>query len=179
MTGTLGDSAAGLRILQSPGKRWQGPASIRNILIRRHRTPEPRVKTAWALARSRIRVTSMIDISDGLTQDLGHILKAAKAGAELWENAIPISKPLIKHSLKNKLPALEMALGGGEDYELLFTLPPEDVKKLNIGSITKAEQPVTQIGVITDGKGIRLKDQEGRTHSLQKPLGFNHFKNKS
>jgi thiamine-monophosphate kinase len=133
---------------------------------------------AW-LAKSKFRVTSMIDISDGLTQDLGHILKAGKLGAELWEPDIPISKPLIKYSIINGLPALELALSGGEDYELLFTLAPEDVISLGIESITKADPPVTQIGVITAKKGIRLISKTGRSKALQRPMGFNHFKGKT
>ena len=127
VTGTLGDSALGLKILESPRKKWKGLETLRKKLIQRHLKPEPRVEVASWLAKSKFKVTSMIDISDGLTQDLGHILKAGKVGAELRESELPISKPLEKYSLNNGLPALEWALSGGEDYELLFTVAPEDV----------------------------------------------------
>ena len=90
--------------------------------------------TADWLAQSRHKVSAMIDISDGLTQDLGHILTAGRVGAELWEPRLPISKPLLKHSVMNGLLALDWALAGGEDYELLFTLPTEDGNKLRIDS---------------------------------------------
>ena len=179
VTGTLGDSAAGLHILKSPKRKWQGPEAQRKKLVQRHLKPEPRVATADWLARSRHKVSSMIDISDGLTQDLGHILTAGRVGAELWEPQLPISKPLLKHSLMNHLSALDWALAGGEDYELLFTLPHEDVNKLKIESITKTGQPVTQIGVITAKKGLRLRSENGRSKILQKPMGFNHFQGKS
>ena len=179
VTGTLGDSALGLKILESPRKKWKGSEALRKKLIQRHLKPEPRVEAAAWLARSRCKVTSMIDISDGLTQDLGHILKAGKVGAELWEEKAPISKPLTKFSLINGLTALDFALEGGEDYELLFTLAPEDVTNLDIESITKVDQPVTQIGVITAKKGIRLISKTGRSKGLQRPMGFNHFKGKA
>jgi thiamine-monophosphate kinase len=176
VTGTLGDSALGLKILESPRKKWTGSEILQKKLIQRHLKPEPRVEVASWLAKSKYRVTSMIDISDGLTQDLGHILKAGKVGAELWESAIPISKPLAKYSFINGLPALELALEGGEDYELLFTLAPEDVNYLDTESITKVDLPVTQIGEISAKKGIRLTSKAGRSKTLQRPGGFNHFK---
>jgi thiamine-monophosphate kinase len=179
VTGTLGDSALGLKILESPRKKWKGPESLRKKLIQRHLKPEPRVEAAAWLARSKYKVTSMIDISDGLTQDLGHILKAGKVGAELHESAIPISKPLLKYSLINGLPSLPLALEGGEDYELLFTLDPEDGNNLDTESITKVDPPVTQIGEITTRKGIRLISKTGRSKILQRPMGFNHFKRKA
>ena len=179
VTGTLGDSALGLKILQSPRKKWKGSETLRKKLVQRHLKPEPRVAVANWLAKSKFKVTSMIDISDGLTQDLGHILKAGKVGAELSEAGLPISKTLEKYSLINGLSALELALSGGEDYELLFTLAPEDVISLGIESINKADQPVTQIGVITARKGIRLISKTGRSKTLHRPMGFNHFKGKA
>lgn len=179
VTGTLGDSALGLKVLESPRKKWIGPETLRKKLIQRHLKPEPRVEVAAWLAKSEYKVTSMIDISDGLTQDLGHILKAGKVGADLSESDIPISKSLSRYSLINGLSALELALSGGEDYELLFTLASEDVTSLSIESITKANQPVTQIGVITVKEGIRLISKTGRSKTLKRSMGFNHFKGKN
>jgi thiamine-monophosphate kinase len=179
VTGTLGDSALGLKVLKSPKRKWKGSEAYKKKCVQRHLKPEPRVEAALWLAQSKYKVTSMIDISDGLTQDLGHILKAGKVGAELWESEIPISKLLTKYSLINRLPALQLALNGGEDYELLFTLAPEDVNNLDIESITKVDQPVTQIGVITARKGVRLISKNGRSKILQRPMGFNHFKGKA
>ena len=179
VTGTLGDSALGLKILESPRKSWKGLEAHKMKCVQRHLKPEPRVDVATWLAKSKYKVTSMIDISDGLTQDLGHILNAGKVGAELFEEQVPISKPLSKYSLINGLSALQLALEGGEDYELLFTLAPEDVNNLGIESITKVDHPVTQIGVITARKGIRLISKTGRSNILQRPMGFNHFKGKA
>ena len=179
VTGTLGDSALGLKILESTRKKWKGSEALRKKLVQRHLKPDPRVEVASWLAKSKFKVTSMIDISDGLTQDLGHILKAGKVGADLSESDIPISKPLAKYSVTNDLSAVELALSGGEDYELLFTLAPEDATYLSIESITKVDQPVTQVGVITAKQGIRLISKTGRSKPLQRSMGFNHFKGKS
>ena len=179
VTGTLGDSALGLKILESPRKQWKGSDAQRKKLVQKQLRPEPRVEVANWLAKSKFKVTSMIDISDGLTQDLGHILKAGKVGADLSEVDLPISKTLLKYCLINGLSALDLALSGGEDYELLFTLDPEDVISLSTESITKVDQPVTQVGVITAKKGIRLISKTGRIKALQRSLGFNHFKGKS
>ena len=93
MTGTLGDSALGLKILESPRKKWKGSEAHKKKLIQRHLKPEPRVEAAAWLAQSKYKVTSMIDISDGLTQDLGHILKAGKVGAELLEEQFRSPNP--------------------------------------------------------------------------------------
>ena len=175
VTGTLGDAAAGLKILQSKKKQWDIPKAAQKKLTQRHLKPEPRLAMARWLAQSRYKVTSMLDISDGLTQDLGHILRASSVGAELWEAHIPLSKAILKAEKTKSFSALPLALEGGEDYELLFTLRPEDVISLKIGSITKVDQPVTQIGEITAGKGIRLISKDGRSQLLQRPKGFNHF----
>ncbi|MCF8720845.1 thiamine-phosphate kinase [Nitrospina gracilis] len=175
VTGTVGDSALGLQILQSPGKKWAGSATDRQHLVKRHLEPNARVKEAAKLAKSQWRVTSMIDVSDGLGQDLGHILTASGTGAELWESALPLSKPFEKMCIKNGLEAGELALRGGEDYELLFTLKSEDVKKL-LGSFIKYGTPVTQIGEITARQGVTWVRKNGTRQILRKPAGFNHFK---
>ncbi|MGP0630468.1 thiamine-phosphate kinase [Nitrospina sp. 32_T5] len=175
MTGTVGDSALGLQILQSPDKKWSGSTADRKHLIKRHLEPTARVKEATRLAKSRLRVTSMIDVSDGLAQDLGHLLSASEVGGELWETALPLSKPFEKTCIKNGLEAGELALGGGEDYELLFTLKSEDVKKL-MGSFVNYGTPVTQIGEITARQGVTWVRTNGRRQTLRKPAGFNHFK---
>ena len=179
VTGTLGDSAAGLELLKTKRKQIDIPQGLQRKLIQKHLKPEPRMETARWLAQSRLNITSMIDISDGLAQDLGHILKASGVGAELWKAHIPLSKSIIKAEKTMGFSALELALGGGEDYELLFTLSPEDVNNLNIESITQAGPPVTQIGVITATKGIRLVEVNGHKRLLQRPEGFNHFRDKA
>lgn len=176
VTGTLGDSALGLKILQSPRKKWAGRAADRKHLVQRHLEPTARVREAAKLARSKWRVTSMIDLSDGLSQDCNHILKASGVGAEVWETALPFSQAFENVCAGNKLQAGELAFRGGEDYELLFTLKSEDVKKL-LESFVKYGTPVTQIGVISARKnGVTWVRSNGRRQVFRNPVGFNHFK---
>lgn len=127
----------------------------------RHLMFTPRLKEAAFLVNN-FRVNSMIDISDGLSQDLGHILKASNAGAVIYEDLIPLSR-----DAKNLSEALFM----GEDFELLFTLSPSWAKKL----VGKKDSRFRCIGEITDKKyGLRLVDKNGREKDL-KPKGFTHF----
>ncbi len=174
VTGTLGDSALGLKILKSKKSTWKGGDSLRNKLIKKHLQPEPRLDFSLRLAKSKMKVSSMIDVSDGLTQDLQHLLTASGKGAELWEDRLPLSQAFEKFSILNKIPAGKLALGGGEDYELLFTINSDNVKKLK-ESCDLSGVPVTQIGEISSQPGIVLIQPGGKRKSLQKPLGFNHF----
>jgi thiamine-monophosphate kinase len=125
----------------------------------------------------------MIDISDGLAQDLGHILEESSAGAIIYEDLIPISKPrTFGHIQKTKKMNLTKrrgkqavtindALYWGEDFELLFTLSASEAKKLYRKKLTGFKP----IGEIVDKKyGLRLMDKRGK-EKLIKPKGFRHF----
>jgi len=176
VTGTLGDSALGLALLESGGGAWRGTAKDKNFLRRRHQEPSARVAASALLARSRARVTSMIDISDGLVQDLSHLLEAGGIGARLREDALPHSPALRNICALNQKSPLSFSLTGGEDYELLFTLAPVDVKKIT-RQFEKAGTPVTPIGEITAEEGaITLVRSGGRCETLSGSLGFDHFK---
>ncbi len=174
VTGNLGDSALGLKIIQSSKKNWTGSEDLKNKLKKRHWLPIPRINESIALTNSKLKVTSMIDISDGLLQDLGHILKINKVGAVIDTRQMPKSKNLKKFCNFNNLDSASLALTGGEDYELLFTLKQEDVKKVN-ESFVPVGSPVTLIGEITKDKSLRLIDSEGQLFTPQKPKGFSHF----
>jgi thiamine-monophosphate kinase len=127
----------------------------------KHLRFEPRLKEARFLAKN-FKVNSMIDISDGLAQDLGHILKQSKAGAIIYEKLLPISK---------QARSLSDALYMGEDYELLFTVSGGQAKKLLAKKLTKFRP----IGEITESKfGLRLIDKKNR-EKIIKPKGFQHF----
>lgn len=128
----------------------------------RHLRFIPRVKEARFLVK-KFKVNSMIDISDGLVQDLGHILEESEAGAVIYAEAIPLSKDA---------RGLTDALYMGEDFELLFTLPRSEAKK--IVSLKKGS-PFRPIGEITaKGYGLKIIDKRGKEKSL-KPGGFLHF----
>ena len=175
VTGTLGDSALGLKLLKSR-KKLTGPRIYKRRLIQKHLNPTPRIVESRLLAKSKANITAMIDISDGLTQDLSHICKASNTGALLCEKSLPISKPFEKIRVINKIPTKNLLLAGGEDYELLFTLSPENVKNL-LYRFKKAGNRLTCIGEITKNPGkIFLTTKNGQQKHLSKTLGFDHFK---
>ena len=108
----------------------------------------------------------MIDISDGLVQDLSHILEESKTGAVIFEKAIP----------KNRLVDLKEALYEGEDFELLFTMSKKEAQKLFKDKLKKKIKfPVKPIGIITKNKeGFTIIDESGRENTLRIE-GFRHF----
>jgi len=165
VTGTLGDSAAGLELLRA-GARRQKPVIM--SLIEKHLRPMPRVVEGGKIAAAGI-ASAMIDVSDGLSSDLGHICEQSKVGADILAEMIPLSKNVL--SLKTlQQPALEYALSGGEDYELLFTAPREKA-----GRLRSLRLSVTEIGRIVKGSGMRLLDKDGRRMPLT-ATGYDHFR---
>lgn len=132
VTGSLGDSAAGLAILQ---QRLQvSDSTARQLLVQRHLRPQPRILQGQAL---RGLASAAIDLSDGLISDLRHILAASDCGARVQLDAIPYSSAMVQHVEPDQ--ALRWALSGGEDYELCFTVP-----EINRGAIDMA---LGQLGV--------------------------------
>ena len=118
----------------------------------------------------------MIDLSDGLVQGLSHLCVTDKLGADIYEANLPFSQALNSVCQQNGYNPTDWILQGGEDYELLFTIRQEDVKKLN-RLFLKADAPVSHIGEITKLPGkITLKKKNGRERSLKPSTGFNHFK---
>ena len=175
VTGTLGDSGAGLEILKSGvrdnkrEKRDEGRETrdVKN-LIQKHLRPAPRVAEGRKIALAGC-ASSMIDISDGLSSDLAHICGASGVGALLFSDAIPLSESLLKSSAQLSKPPLHYALSGGEDYELLFTVPPEKIKKLHTLGIA-----LTEIGEVTRTRKMLIVDVRGKRKPL-KATGYNHF----
>jgi thiamine-monophosphate kinase len=166
VTGTLGDSAAGLAILQD--RLLVNDERASKALIKRHLRPLPRVLQGQAL---RQLATSAIDISDGLIADLGHILKASDCGARLDLDLLPYSAELQQQVEPEQ--ALKWALTGGEDYELCFTVP-----EINRGALEVALGHLgvqfTCIGQIAPlSEGIKYQ-RSGKTVELEW-RGFDHF----
>jgi thiamine-monophosphate kinase len=168
VSGTLGDSALGLALLQKGGR-----VSSRQHLIRRHLNPEPRVALGSALAEAKL-ATSMIDVSDGVAADLGHILSASSVGAELYLEQLPLSRAYRKQCSRLCADKYAPALSGGEDYELLFTVPPARREAVD-ACARKLGVPVSCIGRITESEDfLRIIDAEGREYALDEK-GFCHF----
>jgi thiamine-monophosphate kinase len=183
VTGFLGDAAAGLRLIER-GARLHSPASkpssssieptdetpLEHLLLRQLQ-PEPRVGWGLLLGETQL-ATAMIDISDGLSSDLNHLCSESKVGALIDAARIPIDPVVKELSGRRALDPLMLALHGGEDFELLFTVKPENIAKLpsRVDGV-----PVTRIGEITDvSNGVNMA--EGfRTWALE-PGGWEHFK---
>lgn len=165
VSGTLGDSALALH-------KFQMDEAPDPYLAQRHHVPQARTGLGRALARART-ASAMIDISDGLLADLGHVLKASCAGARLERQEIPLSAPF-RRELGKDGGLWDLALAGGEDYELLFTVPPE--RQAGLDELAgRLEFPLTRIGVITPSDdGIAVKDSRGQDCPLP-AAGFNHF----
>lgn len=157
-SGTLGEAELGLRLLHQglPMRRkWHG-------LLQKHLYPEPRLALGEWLARTG-RATAMIDTSDGLSTDLAHLCEASGVGAKVWAAKIP-KVELPSDLQKLGLDPLHLALDGGEDYELLFTVPRRQARHLP-GTVRGV--PITIIGEVTRSKRILLMDEAGRTKTLR------------
>ncbi len=166
VSGRLGEAELGLRlILRDP--RNQGHWLQ---LVKKHFHPRPRLALGEWLASNRL-ATSMIDTSDGLSTDLGHICHASGVGARVMAEKIPAVR--VPPELRAmKLRPLDLALHGGEDYELLFTVP----KKFSARLPARIEKiPVTVIGEITREKKVILVGADGKMQPL-KPLGWDPFR---
>lgn len=169
VTGTPGDSALGLKVLQNHGLKALKGRFKR--AVSRHLDPVPRLSTGQALSRQRL-ATSMIDVSDGVALDLKRLTEASGVGAEIYLSGFPISKELKHYSDSTSSPWEDLALSGGEDYELLFTARPKDEKKVKALSRSLGLD-ITTIGRITD-KGLNIIGADGRPVKLKR-LGFVHF----
>jgi thiamine-monophosphate kinase len=178
VTGALGDAAAGLELLRlrnaecgMRNKKTENrkPKNTIAKLIEKHLKPLPRVDWGRKIALAGC-ASAMIDISDGLSSDLSHICEQSGVGAEILSSEIPLSPSLMQRSRWLSRPVLHYALSGGEDYELLFSVPPAKVKKLR-----SLRLPVTEIGTIRAGKALSLVEGSGRKRSLQ-PTGYDHFR---
>lgn len=165
VSGTLGDSALALRELQAG--RLPEP-----LLARRHHQPTARARLGQELARRRL-ATAMIDLSDGLLADLGHLLRASSCGAEIAAHLLPLSPPF-SVTLETDPALLNLALSGGEDYELLFAVPPTAMADV-AAAAAAAEVTVTRIGTLTAAAGgLLVHDRTGAPLPLT-GRGFDHF----
>jgi thiamine-monophosphate kinase len=169
VSGTLGDAALGLKVLQRKGKTKGAEG-----LIQKHLSPRPRVELGQAIAKHHL-ATAMIDISDGLLIDTSHLLEESGVGARIWEDQIPLSGLYQKWIHSFSRGPFRFALSGGEDYELLFTAPSE--MRERISSFTHSLKiPITRIGEILPQKeGLHLTKKNGKDYSPSH-LGFEHFK---
>ena len=173
VTGTIGDSLAGLKLLNEPTRRTALSAKHRQFLIGRHLRPTARVAVGQWLNTHGF-ATSAIDISDGLSGDLRHICEESHVGVELDLGALPLSKACRAYAASRTLDPMNLALTGGEDYELLFTVSPHQRPRLEQSAVGRGFS-LTCIGEIRPYRfGIQALSLQGKRHRLAN-TSYTHF----
>lgn len=170
LSGRTGESAAGLAVLER-GLDREEPVFAR--LVERHLKPEPRLALGRELARRGL-VSSMIDVSDGLAQDAGHLARQSGLGVRILADLLPRSELLEEGAFRLGLDPLALALAGGEDYELLFTAP-QDRRKTVFEAAAMIGVPLALIGDTVIGAGVEVLGPGGTPLPLTKS-GFDHFR---
>ena len=181
VTGTIGDSLAGLMLLnERPPRKTQRPGTAalsprhKQFLIGRHLRPTARIAEGQWLSSHRL-ATSAIDISDGLSGDLRHICEESHVGAELDLGELPLSPACRAYAAARRLDPVALALTGGEDYELLFTLSPRHQAQAEQAAKTLRFR-ITCVGAIRPARhGIQAVGPDGGTRPL--PItSYEHFR---
>ena len=172
MTGALGGAAAELAEIERRGKKRQSTLSHKagkdgpsGLAEHPQLMPQPRLAVGLELLRRRL-ATAAIDLSDGLSTDLAHLCRESGVGAEIAGAALPIHPLALKSGPER---AVDLALNGGEDYELLFAAPAEVRMPRSVAGVR-----VTRIGSLVRGKAISLVDANGRRQPLRRG-GWEHF----
>ena len=170
VTGFLGEAAAGLEILR---RRVDVPPKLAAPLCRAHLTPRPQLTAGRTLARQGL-ATALIDLSDGVATDLNHICRAGGVGARLAAKKVPVSPHVITAAPYLGREPLDLALTGGEDFQLLFTSSPEKTAALFHAFAREGLPEPLPLGEIVAGKGVRLITDAGETDISGR--GFDHFR---
>jgi thiamine-monophosphate kinase len=187
VTGPLGAPAAGRALLDRgwkparrdatpPGRRRAAAAARRRNaeLMRSQLDPAPRIAAGRFLASARL-ASAAIDLSDGLSLDLHRLCRASGAGAMIVAESIPISQATRSFARENRVDPLRLALDGGEDYELLFTVPSRAERRLSRWPLRDGTGPLLIGRVLPRAAGILIEDASGRRRSLR-PAGYDAFR---
>jgi len=168
VTGELGRSLLGFRLLAKFKKRTL------SVLTEKHLRPNPRLLESGFLA-SRVKIGGMIDISDGLSSELNHLREASGVGFEIDEEKLPLHPALVKKAGELGLSPVKFALSSGEEYELLFTCPTSEEKKLLAWNRRHQGVPFTVIGrTVKSPKKVLLRKKDGRVVEIA-ATGYKHF----
>lgn len=166
VSGFVGDAALGLMVLK--GDLDLADDAARGYLVGRYRRPAPRVRLGPRLTGL---ASAAIDVSDGLVADLGHIAAASGVGAVIQAADLPLS-PAARRCVEDRPDLLDICLGGGDDYEILFTAPA-DASAAIAALATELKLPLTAIGRIVTGSGVRVIDAGGRDMTVTR-AGWEH-----
>jgi len=171
VTGYPGQAAAGLEILlQGKGHEAEDVQALVDAYLR----PGQRAREGQAAART-ARVHAMIDISDGFLGDLGHICEESRVGAEVVEEALPVSEPLRRMAVKQGRRPADMVLAASDDYELILTCAPEDVECVKGAVSGVAGAAVTEVGRMTPEAGRFEVVHIDGSRSDATAKGWDHF----
>jgi thiamine-monophosphate kinase len=170
VTGTLGEAAVGLQTLQAAPQAAAGWAT--DACVKRYLRPDPRVRTGMLLGRNRA-TSSCMDVSDGLADCVRQVSEASGVGITLDAAAIPVSVEVHEAQKRRGRDPLELALSGGDDYELFFTVRPTHRGRLRAVCRQVGDLPITRIGVVTKGRELLVRHEDG-LHPL--PAGYEHFR---
>jgi thiamine-monophosphate kinase len=170
VTGELGGAAAGLLVLDRPELGAAVGADVADALRRRQLEPVPRLGAGRALAAA--GASAMIDVSDGLGGDAGHLATASGVRLVIELERLPVQAGVGEVAGAAGVDAGDLATGRGEDYELLVTLPPERVDEASAG-VAATGSALTPIGVVERGKGVALRAPDG---SERQAAGFDQLR---
>ena len=174
VSGNLGGAYLGLQVLEREKQVFLvNPNSKPDLskyknLVQRQLRPEARIDIIEFLHSSNVKPTSMIDISDGLSSEIIHICRSSKKGCNIYEDKIPISNVTTQTCNEFNLESTTVALSGGEDYELLFTIKQEDLKKI------EKNPDLSIIGHINSKKEMNLVTKTGKNIAI-KSMGWKSF----
>jgi thiamine-monophosphate kinase len=168
VSGRLGLSALGLRLLQSKAAQARVPVPLAREAVHAHLYPEPQCALGRFLSERRL-ASALMDLSDGLSTDLSRLCAASGVGARLWAAKIPGPE------LPEVADSLQLALHGGEDYQLLFTVPRRKASSL---PLKFQGRPLYHVGEVEASRGMKLAMPQGNVHTLE-PTGWDHFRKRA
>lgn len=170
LTGEIGGAAAGRLLLEDPSLTGAVPASTAGHLRARQTNPAARLRSGRALAKAGAK--AMIDLSDGLAGDAAHLARASGNAMQVDAGSLPLAKGLAEVAVAAGRDPLEVAVSGGEDYELLAALPPDKLTEASARIGEAAETTLTPIGQVKAGEGVELRLPGGGRLEAQ---GYDHF----
>jgi thiamine-monophosphate kinase len=169
VSGTIGDAALGLPLRRGEGANWKLSTEHRQHLVSRYLLPQPRNALAEAV---RTHASAAMDVSDGLAGDLAKLCRVSQVAANVEVNRAPLSDAA-KAVIAADDKMLETALSGGDDYEIVCTVPPAKADSFRAAA-KAANVPVTEIGEIAAGEGARFVGADGQAMSFAH-ASFSHF----
>ncbi len=177
VTGDLGGALMGLQVLEREKQVFLANPDMQpsidryDYIVKRLLKPEARMDIVYELEEASVKPTSMIDVSDGLASELFHISKNSGVGVRIFEDKLPIDNTTYETAVEFGLDPVTCALNGGEDYELLFTIPQSDFEKI------KNHQDIHFIGYVHEKQSENVLITKNGNVVPLKAQGWDHFRN--